>query len=33
MTDIKNKLSFYFKIKELDIIKRVLNIRIYRIHN
>ena len=30
MIDIKKQLSSFFKIKELDLIKRVLNIRIER---
>ena len=30
MTDIKKQLNFHFKIKELELIKRVLNIRIER---
>ena len=33
MTDIKNELKSHFKIKKLDIIKRILNIRTYYIRN
>ena len=33
MIDIKNELRFHFKIKKLNIIKRVLNIRIHYIYS